>query len=93
MEYKILEMLWRSGRHTVGIIAYATPNPQNGELWCAAVGFMPQETILGVYVPNDEEDEAQYIAAEGAKLSWIEAAAFFPNLNIKDYKYYPTNEG
>jgi hypothetical protein len=75
----IIEATWRSGRETVGIVAYKTFKDQ----WCAAIG--PAST-------GSEEYDARQIAEWGCKLSWQEAAAFFPHLDITQYKYAPKGE-
>lgn len=90
-DLKILKMEWRSALMSTGIIAYATPRPNKENLWSAAIGYMENTVIMGVIVPNDEDEEAQYIAQNGAKLSWKEAQAFFPDMDIKNYKTHPDN--
>lgn len=90
-KYQILAVKWRSARHTVGFVAYATGNPtQEGE-WNSVVGYLPRLLLpTGQLITNDDDDEleSQYIAAHGAKLSWQEAEVFFPELDITKHKYY-----
>jgi hypothetical protein len=80
----ILQVEWRSGTGTVGFVAYETPTPANPRLWCAACGPLEMDTVN----PPTEDDDALRIANYGCKLSWQEAQAFFPDLDIRDYKYY-----
>lgn len=90
-KYKILDVKWRSALHTVGFVAYDTGF--NGQ-WNAVVGYCPEYHISGVLaipLQKSPKDDAQYIAAHGAKLSWQEAAVFFPQLDIKKFKYHPDN--
>ncbi len=81
----IIDATWRSGRETVGIVAYKTAlHDPKLEQWCAAIG--PATT-------GSETYDAQQIAEWGCKLSWQEAQVFFPRLPIKKYKYYKTRRG
>ena len=77
---EIIAAEWRSGLDTVGIVAYKTSqhDPSLGQ-WCAAIG--PAKTGSEIYDQN-------WIAENGCKLTWQEAAAFFPTLDITKYKYY-----
>ena len=69
---KILDVEWRSGRDTVGIVAIET----FGKRW---------EAYIGVSRSLDELTDIEAIAAHGAKLPWNEAVAFFPHLKKEDY--------
>ena len=77
----IIAAEWRSGAYgDIGIVAYKTAdhNPSLGQ-WCAAMGVARNDNL-----PLDEQEVAGY----GCKLSWQEAQAFFPQLDITKYKYY-----
>lgn len=70
---KIIAKEWRSGIDCVGIIA--TKDERTGK--CRA--------YIGVAKNNDEETDAEYIHAHGAKLSKNEALAFFPDLATEEF--------
>ncbi len=79
---EVIQAEWRTDRWgTIGIIAYKTGqhDPSLGQ-WCAAMGVARNDNL-----PLDEQEVAGY----GCKLSWQEAQAFFPSLDITKYKYYP----
>lgn len=80
MTYKILGIQWRNH---VGFVAYETDEhlPEEDRSWCAVVGV--------VFGSESEYVDSQNIAAWGMKLSWQEAAPFFPELDINKYKYPP----
>lgn len=95
MKYKILGKEWRSALHTVGFVAYDTDF--NGE-WNSVVGYVPEGNLLGVDLEGNqvittlkgdtEEQDTQYIAANGAKIEWQIAQILFPYLDITKHKYY-----
>lgn len=70
----IIDVQWRSGRDTVGIVLIKTELDQYKAYIGFAEGF------------NDKQD-ANYIAAWGAKLSLVEAQAFFPSWNLTQTNY------
>jgi hypothetical protein len=89
-ELKVIRKEWRSAAHTIGFIAYETGFEDQ---WNAVVGYAPDFFDLGgLGVPtmagNNSDADAQYIARNGAKLSWQEAHVIFPSLDIKKHKYY-----
>lgn len=67
---KIVKYEWRSGRDTVGIVLVQKDDGR----YIAYIGIVDKMT--GGF---NEEQDAQYIADWGAKLSLAEALAFFPN--------------
>lgn len=70
---KIIQIEWRSGIDTVGIVLCELTT---GEL----------RAYIGVPKTNDDEDiDARYIADYGAKLSFDEAVGFFPKIKRKNY--------
>lgn len=91
-EYKIIEVKWRSALHTVGFVAY---DLGFDSVWNAVVGYVPAISLIPTDPPaivihqGTEDDDAQYIAAHGAKLLWQEAHIFFPEFDIKKFKYHP----
>lgn len=74
LENQILAIEWRAAVDTVGFVAVTY-----GRYW---------QAYVGVSRGWDEKSDAIYIAENGAKLSWTEAQAFFPQLNIVEYKTY-----
>lgn len=91
---KVIATEWRSAAHTIGFVAYETGSPANPGEWNAVVGYVPESYPLNALVSikttagMDEEDDALYIAQNGAKLSVAEAKVFFPHLDITKHKYY-----
>ena len=88
MTYEILGVQWRSALHTIGYVAYATGFEDQ---WNSVVGYRPEIVEVGdqlLRVPAQEEFDAQYIAANGAKLEWELAKILFPALDITKHKYY-----
>jgi len=71
---KILAKEWRSGEKSVGIIAVEV---DGGKKWIA---------YIGVAEGLSEKQDAERIVNWGAKLSAVEAIAFFPYLKAEDYK-------
>ncbi len=90
MKYTILAKEWRSARHTVGFIAYATNNPANEGEWNSVVGYRYNygDDMWDTSATSSEENDAQYIAANGAKLEAEIAHLLFPKLDITKHKYY-----
>jgi len=77
----IIASYYMSGRTVVGFIAFFTqwhlPKEQRRE-WIAVCGAVPA-TMMDEYADL-------YIASWGTKLTAIQAAAFFPQLDISHYK-------
>jgi hypothetical protein len=97
MSYKILDSQWRSARHFVGFIAYDCQNPVKPGEWNSVVGYRPEDIVQSVNLDEDADSswdelqargDEQYITACGAKLEWEIAHILFPQLNIKNHKYY-----
>jgi hypothetical protein len=94
MNYKVIAKEWRSARHTVGFVAYATGNPANPGEWNSVVGYRDENWYM--HAGDDdrnpafvaEDFDAQYIAANGAKIEWQVAKVLFPYLDITKHKYY-----
>jgi hypothetical protein len=82
--YKILGTSWVNGVHNIGFVAYQCdehmPKDERKQ-WSAVCGYVPP--IL-TFAPDDMG--AQYIASWGGHLSASQAAAFFPYLNIDDFR-------
>lgn len=100
-KYKILAVEWRSALYTIGFVAYATENPAKPGEWNSVVGFVPELIYIVEHPETDEHNitsiplggqspdaDAQYIAANGAKIEWNIAKELFPQLNVKKHKYY-----
>lgn len=69
----IIKTEWRSGVDTVGIVLIKNDQGR-------------YKAYIGVAKNFDEDYDAEYIAANGAKLSLDEALAFFPSdFNPDDY--------
>lgn len=69
----VIDWHWRSGRDTVGIVAvWITP----GKEWTA---------YIGVAKGTDEGADVAYIRKYGARLTLMEAMAFFPALDPHKY--------
>jgi len=92
-KYKILAVEWRSSLHTVGFVAYESFT--DGE-WNSVVGYVPDyiEAIevgnhFAIHGGENQETDAQYIAANGAKIEWNVARELFPQLDITKHKYFP----
>ncbi|SRR5258706_2710779 len=92
---EILGFTWRNG--VIGIVAVNYPDSLPRGYWQAYIG-VAQPIIVGGLTELkgtgplglSEQKQLEYIAALGDKLSWQEAQVFFPELNIKSYKTYPT---
>lgn len=67
---KIISVKWRSARDSVGIVAIHAG--RNEDHWKA---------YIGVSHSTDELADALYIARHGARLTKVEACAFFPELD------------
>lgn len=74
--WDVIGSKWRSGLHSVGIIAVASG--KNKERWKA---------YIGVGTGTNEETDAQKIADHGAKLDKTEAVAFFPEFDPELFTY------
>lgn len=72
----VLGAKWRSGLHSIGIVAVASGKDK--ERWKAYIG-------LGT--GTDEETDMQRIADHGAKLDKAEACAFFPEFDPELFTY------
>ena len=93
-KYNLLAVEWMSAGVTVGFVAYATGNPANPGEWNSVVGYYPDylfisEFDLPVKTFHSEDLDAQYIAANGAKIGWQIAERIFPQLDIIKHKYFP----
>lgn len=87
----IVGVQWRSGAGSVCFVAV-----EYGEYWQAYVGpekVAPVEFgLLAYQMVHLEAETINAVATHGAKLSWQEAEAFFPDLNILRYKTYPKQD-
>ena len=75
----IIAKEWRSGKNTVGIVAV---EQEHNEKWRAYIGAVAHSIPSERY---SEEEDAQWIADYGAKLSKEEAIAFFPYLDADKF--------
>lgn len=90
MNGKIVGIEWRSGIDSVCIVAV-----EYGKYWQAYIGASRQSFHGVDWEVNPSYDEPEHheitekrTAEHGCKLSWHEAQAFFPNLDIERYKTY-----
>lgn len=82
---KVIDVEWRSAKDTVGIVL--TENDMGQKT--ARIGTRHYEfaSYALIVYPYTEAEDAQYIAENGARLSFKEAQAFFPYLKPEEYKY------
>lgn len=88
MNGKIVGIEWRSGIDSVCIVAV-----EYGEYWQAYIGasrvrHYESEAVL-INEAEDHRATEVRTAEHGCNLSWQEAMAFFPKLDIRKYKTYP----
>ncbi len=99
MNGKIIRTEWRSGIDSVCIVAVEYKHYKQ-EYWQAYIGAsrniseMMLDGEFGLLFKNTGEPESyknteRRTANHGCKLSWQEAQAFFPTLDITKYKTYP----
>jgi hypothetical protein len=69
---EILKCEWRSARDVVGIVLVESTLER-------------KQAYIGIALSSDPLMDAQYIADYGARLSFEEAAAFFPELKREEY--------
>lgn len=82
---EIVAVEWRSAGRSVCFVAV-----QYEHYWQAYVTAAKEQLfVAGFFMPEDPAMTERYCADEGAKLSWNEAAVFFPGLDITQYKTYP----
>lgn len=83
---KVIATEWRSARDTVGIVLIENDAGEQS----ARIGVLKYVEIEGCYIRGaySDEEDAQYIADNGAKLSFTEAKAFFPWITEEKYKKY-----
>lgn len=88
---KIVKIAWRSGIDSVCIVAV-----EYGHYWQAYIGANRIKHYESVSIlinePEPHQVTEQRTAEHGCKLSWQEAQAFFPELDIKRYKTHPECE-
>lgn len=78
MDINILRSTWRAG-----LIGFVAVDYAESGYWQAYIG-------IGKGINQDKD--ARDIAVWGEKLSWLEAAVFFPELDITKYKIVPKKE-
>ena len=84
---KILRTAWRSGIDSVCIVAVDYGNYWQAYIGASRVRHYESISIL-INEPEPHEVTEQRTAEHGCKLSWQEAQAFFPDLDIEKYKTY-----
>lgn len=90
MKCKILDVCWWTPASPwLGAIVFAPDGPVIGIV--AIESYAPEghwKAYIGLGTGNDEERDAEYIARVGMPLGNAQAAAaFFPQLDVKKYKY------
>lgn len=83
MKPNIVGVEWRSGSGSVCAVAV-----DYGRYWQAYIG--PARAIHTPFgdIEASPSTTEKHVAENGAKLSWQEAAGFFPYLDIRKYKTY-----
>jgi len=85
MSGNIIGVEWRSAGRSVCFVAVDYEN--YWQAYVTAPGPIP--LALGMGATEPPELTETYCAEHGAKLSWQEAKAFFPQFDITRYKTFP----